>query len=430
MRPDSESVQKCASFLERLFKHYGPLDFSVRFWTGYVHGPAPGRSAAFSLVLNHPGALHKMFWPPGDRSLGEAYIFRDFDIEGDLESAFVLLDYFQARKWRLPEIASLSISLLRLPKGDRGPRTGAARLSGRSHSLERDRQAIRYHYDVSNDFFQSFLDSRLVYSTAYFSGPDEDLDSAQANKLDYICRKLRLRPGDRLLDIGCGWGGLLAHASRNYGARCTGITLSENQFEFVNRKIASEDAAQTCEVHLRDYREEKGGSVYDKIVSVGMVEHVGEEKLSEYFARAWKLLKPGGIFLNHGIARGERNRENPDSFVDRYVFPDGDLLPVSKTLAYAEQAGFEVRDVESLREHYLLTLRNWVRRLEENRDQALRAAGDIKYRTWRLYMSGSAHGFKTGKLNVYQALLFKPRGGPSGLPLTRADWYHAARPSF
>ncbi len=427
MKPDTliqpESVRRCVSFLEWLFRDYGPLDFSVRFWNGHVHGPAPGRTAAFSLVLNHPGALRKMFRPPGDRSLGEAFIFRDFDIEGNLEAAFVISDYFISRKWRLPEMVSFSMSLLSLPKGENNSSTEAAKLSGHPHSPERDQQAIRYHYDVSNDFFKTFLDSRLVYSSGYFSGPDEDLDTAQAGKLDYICRKLRLRPGDRLLDIGCGWGGLLLHAFRNYGARCTGITLSRNQAEFANQKIASEGASNTCEVHLRDYREEQGESAYDKIVSVGMVEHVGEARLREYFTHAWKLLKPGGVFLNHGISQGDRYLENRDSFIDWYVFPDGDILPVNKTLACAEQAGFEIRDVESLREHYMLTLRNWVRRLEENREEALKAAGEVKYRTWKLFMSGSAYGFRTGKVNVYQALLFKPQGGPSGLPLTRADWY-------
>lgn len=419
----NESVRRCISFFEELFKDYGPLDFSIRFWNGAVHGPAPGRSAAFSLVLNHPGALRRMFRAPGDRSLGEAYIFRDFDIEGDMEAAFALSDHFISKRWGLPETASLFLSRLALPGGKRDTLTGAAMFSGGQHSLERDRQAIKYHYDVSNDFFRSFLDADMVYSAAYFSDPSDDLDTAQANKLDYICRKLRLRPDDRLLDIGCGWGGLLSHASRNYGAKCTGITLSRNQAEFVHRRILAEGAANRCEVHIRDYREEEGESVYDKIVSVGMVEHVGEAKLGEYFARALRLLKPGGVFLNHGITLGSRQTANRDSFVDHYVFPDGDLLPINKNLACAERAGFEIRDVESLREHYMLTLRNWVRRLEENRDKALQAAGEIKYRTWKLFMSGSAHGFKTGKLNVYQALLAKPQGGPSGLPLTRADWY-------
>jgi len=316
------------------------------------------------------------------------------------------------------------LSLMRLPKKiSRLKKDLAAEISGQAHSPESDRNAIRYHYDVSNEFFITFLDTRLIYSCAYFSKPDESLDSAQANKLDYVCRKLRLKPGEKLLDIGCGWGGLLVHAAKKYGASCTGITLSKNQAEYARRKISSEGLSNTCEAHIRDYREQVGESVYDKIVSIGMFEHVGEAKLGEYFARAWKLLKPGGVFLNHGIARGIKYLESRDSFVDNYVFPDGDLLPINKTLACAEQKGFEIRDLESLREHYMLTLRNWVGRLEENRVKAVLAAGDVKYRTWKLFMSGSAHGFKTGKLNVYQALLFKPQGGPSALPLTRADWY-------
>lgn len=420
----SESLRKCISFLEELFKEYGPLDFSVRFWNGHVYGPAPGRPAAFSIVLNHPGALRQMFRPPSDRSLGESFIFRDFDLEGDMESAFAVSDYFISRQWRIPKILRHSLSLMRLPKKISGLKKDlAAEISGQAHSPQRDRKAIRYHYDVSNDFFKTFLDTRLVYSCAYFSKPDESLDSAQVNKLDYVCRKLRLKPGEKLLDIGCGWGTLLVHAAKKFGAICTGITLSKNQAEYARQKISSEGVSNTCEAHIRHYREQEGESVYDKIVSIGMFEHVGEAKLGEYFARAWKLLKPGGVFLNHGIAQGIKYLDSRDSFVDNYVFPDGDLLPINKTLAYAEQKGFEIRDLESLREHYMLTLRNWVGRLEENRYEAVLAAGDVKYRTWKLFMSGSAHGFKTGKLNVYQALLLKPQDGPSALPLTRADWY-------
>ncbi len=307
--------------------------------------------------------------------------------------------------------------------GQRGP----ARLAGRRHSVERDRQAVTYHYDVSNDFYALWLDRRMVYSSAYFQAAGEDLDTAQARKLDYICRKLRLQPGQRLLDIGCGWGGLVLHAAQHYGVDATGITLSQPQVELANERIAAAGLSGQCRVEARDYRELDEPEGYDVLVSVGMFEHVGAALLPTYFDQSWRLLKPGGVFLNHGIA-SRANEVLPDgpNFSDAYVFPDGELTPISATLRAAEEAGFEVRDVESLREHYALTLRHWVRRLETQHDAALRFVDEPTYRVWRLFMSSNAHGFRTGALNVYQALLVKPDAhGRSDLPLTRADWYVA-----
>jgi cyclopropane-fatty-acyl-phospholipid synthase len=256
--------------------------------------------------------------------------------------------------------------------------------------------------------------------------PDDDLDTAQGRKLEYICRKLRLRPGERLLDIGCGWGGLVLYAAQHFGVDAYGITLSEPQAELAQQRIQQAGLAERCRVEVRDYRDVNSPDSFDKIVSVGMFEHVGEALLRTYFQQAWRVLRPGGVFLNHGIAR---NMAVPallkDSFALHYVFPDGELVPISATLRAAEESGFEVRDVESLREHYMLTLRHWVRRLEEHADEARRLTGDVTYRIWRLYMSGAAHGFRTGTSNIYQALLAKPAQGESGLPLTRADWYRA-----
>ena len=235
-----------------------------------------------------------------------------------------------------------------------------------------------------------------------------------AQELDYICRKLRLRPGERLLDIGCGWGGLIIHAAHRYGVRARGITLGEPQAEL----------ADSCRVEVSDYREIEDPYGYDKLVSVGMFERVGEARLSEYFLRAHRLLRPGGVFLNHGISRNHITpvRRGP-TFMSRYVFPDGELVPIATTIGAAEGRGFEVRDVESLREHYALTLGHWVRRLEARSVEARRITDETTYRAWRLYMSGSAHGFRTGRLNVCQTLLSKPERGESRLPLTRADWY-------
>jgi len=420
-------VRNSLSIFQQLLAGCQPRDFAVRFWDGTVWEAEPGQPTRFTLVIQHPGALRRMFWLPNEVTLGEAYLHDDFDVEGDIEGIFALRDYLAKPSIGISRWVCCAKLLLNLPRnGGRQPTNGRqpAKLTGNRHSRERDRQAVTYHYDVSNDFYALWLDHNMVYSCGYFEKPEDSLDEAQERKLDYLCRKLRLRPGERLLDIGCGWGGLLMHAAREYGVRAVGITLSRPQAELANKRIREAGLVDQCRVDVRDYREIEEPEGYDKLVSVGMFEHVGESQLSEYFSRSWRLLRPGGVFLNHGISRAisELKRTGP-SFVDTYVFPDGELLPISTTLRVAETSGFEVRDVESLREHYALTLRHWVRRLEAEREAACRTVDEVVYRTWRLYMSGSAHGFETGRINVYQVLLAKPERGRSGLPLTRHDWY-------
>ncbi|MGQ9767688.1 MAG: class I SAM-dependent methyltransferase [Anaerolineae bacterium] len=420
-----QAAELTRRLLDGLFIGEAAQRVGVRLWDGTPWPDDAPRPA--TLVLNHPGALRAMLLPGHELGLAEAYLYDDFDIVGDIEAVFGLADALAAATagWRKKLVTARD--LLRLPAGPDHPtgRRGPARLTGKRHSVERDRAAVTYHYDVSNDFFALWLDRRMVYSCAYFQTTDDDLDSAQARKLDYICRKLRLKPGQRLLDIGCGWGGLAIHAAQHYSVDVTGITLSGPQVALANERIAAAGLADRARVQARDYRELDDPEGYDALVSVGMFEHVGAAVLPEYFARAWRLLKPGGVFLNHGIA--SRATDKPlhgPSFSDTYVFPDGELVPINVTLAAAEEAGFEVRDVESLREHYALTLRHWVRRLEAQHDAALQFVDEPTYRVWRLFMSGSAHGFTTGRLNVYQALLVKPDArGCSGLPLTRNDWY-------
>lgn len=401
--------------------------FTVRLWDGSVWPEEAVESAAFTLVLNHPGALRQMFLPPSELNLGESYIYGDFDVEGDLIAAFPLATAFQELDLGLGDKLGLAWKLRSLPNTS-APRVGrqAASVSGTRHSRRRDRQAISYHYDVSNDFYALWLDRNMVYSCGYFADPDEDIHTAQERKLDYICRKLRLEPGERLLDIGCGWGGLVAHAAEHYGVEALGITLSQPQVDFARERIARAGLEDRCRVEALDYREVAPINPFDKLVSVGMFEHVGEEKMRAYFERAWDILRPEGAFLNHAIARPgwEPKAERDDTFSDRYVFPDGELTPINHSLRIAEKVGFEVRDVESLREHYALTLRRWVRRLEQRHEEALQHVDEVTYRIWRLFMSGSAEGFESGRLNVYQSLLVKPGpDGTSGLPLTRADWY-------
>jgi len=331
-----------------------------------------------------------------------------------------------SRHWPLSTRFRAAWKLFRAPAGGRPWPNGRqpAKLRGELHSIERDRQAVTYHYNVPNDFYALWLDQRMVYSCAYFETADEELDAAQERKLDYLCRKLRLRPGERLLDIGCGWGGLVIHAAQRYGVEALGITLSQNQAMLANERIAQAGLQNRCRVEARDYRELNNTNGFDKLVSVGMFEHVGESRLPLYFRHAWQLLRPGGVFLNHGIAqRATDPRPQDPTFLDRYVFPDSELVPVSATLRFAEEAAFEVRDVESLREHYIFTLRHWARRLELHRDQAFQVVDETTYRVWQLYLHGSAYAFAVGLLNIYQVLLLKPDSGRSGLPLTRKDWY-------
>lgn len=416
-------VRRSREFLEALFAGVAERKFDVRFWSGTVW-PGDG-PAAFTLVLKHPAALRAMFTPPGELALGESYIFDDFDVEGDIHAIYELIPALESIAADRGRLAKLGAMLLRLPRPDRGASARAARMRGRTHSKSRDADAIRYHYDVGNDFYAMFLDDAMVYSCAYFAEESCDLHEAQRRKLDYLCRKLRLAPGDRLLDIGCGWGALGIEAAKR-GADVLGVTLSEPQVELARERASVAGVAERCRFEVCDYRDVDESRPFDKLVSVGMFEHVGAEQLPGYFSKAMRLLKPGGVFVNHGISVDANVREaDKESFSQRYVFPDGQLLPVSRTLAIAEAAGFEVRDVEGMREHYARTLREWVRRLESRHDEAVASVGETTYRIWRLYMSASVNGFERGVIGVHQTLLAKRDEGRTDLPLTREDWYAA-----
>lgn len=396
--------------------------FAIRLWDG-TEIPAH-EQRDFTLCVNHPGALRAAFVPPVDLNAGRAFTAGLLDVEGDAEAS---VDAMMAviQRPAVGTMARLALLLRRLPAVHLPP-LREAHLKGKRHSPVRDRAAIGFHYDQPVAFYRSFLDSDLVYSCAYWDHGVETLEEAQRAKIDYSLRKLRLREGERLLDIGCGWGALVVRAAKEFGAYVLGVTLSERQCEEARRRINAAGVSDRARVELWDYRE-LPATTFDKIVSIGMVEHVGREKLPEYFAAAHRLLKSGGLFMNHGIMH--QNRRTPDGksrgFMDRFIFPDGELVSISDSLKFAEKAGFEVRDVENLREHYARTLRAWVANFERNRDDAIAAAGEQSYRAWRLYMAGSAQGFRTGRLGLFQCLLAKPLpdGSIPDLPPTRRDLY-------
>lgn len=428
MSKTAQAKKRSLSLLEDIFTGYAGPAFEIQFWDDSTWRSGPSLPK-FTLELNHPGALKKMFLPPTELSLGEAYIYQDFNLKGDVFRALEIADHIQTKDRSLLDKLEYTWKLWSLPEDGRvSHRDESAQMRGEKHSIERDRQAISYHYDVSNAFYKLWLDDNLLYSCAYFADDGYDIHQAQEHKMDYICKKLRLQPGDTLLDIGCGWGGQIIHAAKRYGVDALGITLSENQVQYARKRIQEEGVEGKCRVELTDYREIPSGTTFDKIVSVGMIEHVGEEKYPAYFDQAFRLLDKGGLFLNHGIAAtfDDPNRgQNDNTFSDKYVFPDGELTLISTTLKYAEAAGFEVRDVESLREHYAKTLRHWVKRLEARHQEALQHVEETTYRIWRLYMAASARGFEVGRLNIYQSLLGKQtETGEVDIPRTRMDLYN------
>ncbi len=426
------AIQRTAQLLEQLFP--SPRSFGLRLWDG-TELPVDGRPS-FHLVLNHPDALQRMFKPPVELSLGEAFIHNDFDIEGDIFSAFPLVESIAARSFSAGEILGIGLGLSALPASGiaRTQGRGPVELRGAVHSRERDRAVVQYHYDVGNDFYSLWLDRNMQYSCGYFPRGAENLDAAQERKMEHICRKLQLQAGERLLDIGCGWSGLARYAAQKYGVEVLGVTLSKNQKAYADEQIARAGLQGRVAVELKDYRD-LGDASFDKIVSVGMFEHVGRAHLPEYFAHAYRLLKLGGLFLNHGISRRTGTPKDRQGFIQqrifgrgafqqKYIFPDGELTPVSEVNVMAENAGFEVRDVENLREHYALTLRHWVNRLAARREEAVKVSDEVTYRTWRLYMSASAYGFESGNINVNQTLLAKMTPeGKSSVPFSRAKLY-------
>ena len=431
VRPDAAARDAAVAFLDRIFP--APRRFRIRLWDG-TEMPGDG-DAPLTLVVARQ-ALRRTFRPPVELSLGEAYLRGDIDLEGDIAGAADIVSSGQAAVRGLGDVLGLVRGYLALPR-DEGPPPAigfaAAEMAGGERDI--DRKGARYHYDVGNDFYRLFLDERMQYTCAYYPAGTEDLDLAQERKLEHICRKLRLRPGERLLDIGCGWGGLLIYAAQRYGIHGVGVTLAEKQHALARERVREAGLGERIDVRIQDYRDVADGP-FDKLVSIGMVEAVGRARLPEYFGHAYRLLKPGGLFLNHGIAdraapaRGNVGRRllarvvmGQSVFSRRYVFPVGDIPPVSESCLAAEHAGFEVHDVENLRPHYERTLHQWLSRLEARRNEAVQIGGEAMYRLWRLYLGVAAGRFASGQHTLNQALLGKSDRGRSGVPLSRADLY-------
>ncbi len=421
---------RCAEdVVRRVFRDY-PGSMAVRLWDG--HALAIGRGAPeFTLVFREPRPFRELILYRDLLRFAEAYFRGKVDIEGDLYAALRLKDHLRSLRLSIIEKTGFLFRAFFLGNSaDRGAAAAAAnwrmpianRLA-RAHSKTRDRRAVAFHYDVSDDFYRLWLDEQMVYSCAYFEDAGDSLDQAQRNKLDHICRKLRLRPGERLLDVGCGWGALIRWAAERHGVQAHGVTLSRNQYEHCRRMIAERGLAGRVSVELRDYRDIAGA--FDKIASVGMFEHVGIKNFPVHFDAAQRLLKPGGLFLNHGITYDSERwcRTTGTKFINRYVFPDSELDTVSNVQRAMEHSGFEILDVEALRPHYALTLRHWVRRLEANREAALRHVPEPVYRVWRLYMAACALQFEAGGAGVHQILAATRGRGAGVVPLTRRDIY-------
>lgn len=394
------------------------------FWDGSYVGPDRGTTA----VIHSPDVLRRILWAPGELGIGRAFVAGEVDLEGDIFTAL------HALRLAVPSDIRLSIGALRsaaraarklgvlgLPPP---PPSEEVRTRGRRHSKHRDQEAISHHYDVGNDFYRLFLGPTMTYSCARFIEPTSTLEEAQTAKHDLICHKLGLdqAPGKHLLDVGCGWGSMAIHAARRYDATVVGITISREQAAEARRRVAEAGMGDRVEIRLQDYRD-LGGETFDAISSIGMFEHVGTIRMTEYFRHLRRLTGDRGRVLNHAISSVGGSMLGPRSFIGRYVFPDGELIDVGEVVLAMERAGFEVRDVESLREHYAKTLRAWVGNLEEHWDEAVAAVGMSRARVWRLYMAASAVGFEDGGLSLHQVLgVVSDPDGASGMPPTRRQW--------
>jgi cyclopropane-fatty-acyl-phospholipid synthase len=399
--------------------------FAVRLWDGSWIPPLPASSDTPTMVLTHERAATAFGFPPSEERLAEAFLSGDIEVEGDLVRCLEL-----AASWPGPEGLHLTAMATAFLAEIGARATALLRAAGR-HTPGRDDAAVRHHYDVGNDFYRLFLDEEMVYSCAYWAPGVEGLEAAQAAKLELVCRKLGLKAGDRLLDIGCGWGALVLHAARRHGVHATGITLSPAQREIADERVQRElGSKEVVDIRLTDYRQLPPAEQWDKLASVGMMEHVGRQELGHYFSVLHDRLVPGGLLLNHAIAEaGDARRTIPwlhrdrGGFIQQEIFPDSDLPPLDLVVDAARRAGFEVLDVEALRSHYARTLLEWLGRLERRLPEAVQLVGKRRARAWRLYLASTAVTFRIGRVTVYQVLLQKRQDGVLPSFLDRRSWY-------
>ncbi|MDY6995355.1 MAG: cyclopropane-fatty-acyl-phospholipid synthase family protein [Actinomycetota bacterium] len=401
----------------------------IRGWDGSRAGPP---DAQWTIAINNRRGLRRLLWAPNELGFARAYVSGDVEIEGDLLAGLQTLEQV-ADPTRGPGVridadtkkalvkAVLRLGIIGLPPPP--PPEEAKPARGRRHDKSRDAEAISHHYDVGNDFYRLVLGESMTYSCGYWADPDEGLTAAQYAKCDLVARKLGLSAGMRVLDVGCGWGTFALHAARHYEARVVGVTLSHEQADYAAKRMVQEGVGDLVEIRVQDYRDVSDGP-YDAISSIGMAEHVGAAMLPTYSEQLYDLLRPQGRLLNHAISRRPREPTefSKTSFIDRYVFPDGEIEPMATMVDALEGAGFEVRDVESLREHYALTLRAWVGNLEANWQQAVSLSSAGRARIWRLYMAGSALAFAANRLGINQILAVRcDQRGRSGVPATREE---------
>jgi cyclopropane-fatty-acyl-phospholipid synthase len=390
--------------------------FNVRFWDG---GAVQATSAdAPTFFVRRPSALSHFLRAPDTLGLGRAYVDGSLEVD-DLDAGFIVIDEWEPPELSVTDKARLGLGVLAAALAGGIPKRPSLELilRGERHTQQRDAAAIRYHYDVGNEFFALFLDETMTYSCAIYSRGAETLKDAQLAKLDLIATKLALEPGMRLLDVGCGWGSFAIHAAKNYGVTVTGVTLSPSQAELAREKVAQAGLSEQVEIRVADYRELPDES-FDAIVSIGMSEHVGESQIDNYAATLFGLLRPGGVLLNHAIAALDPEYESlDDEFSMRYVFPDGEALALSRVQLAVERAGFHVNHIEGFREDYARTLREWTKRLDEHLDRAEQLAGVQRTRVWRLYLRAARHGFDTSITAVYQVRARRPVPGSAADPV-------------
>lgn len=431
---NSRTQHTVATALEPLVEQLlGDANITIQFWDGSTINGLNTAHASVNEVpvgtlhIRHPDALKRILWAPSELGVGRAFVTGDIDVEGNIFDVITALRPAGSRLRQgiknVPTAiqAARRLQLLSLPL-PAPPEEMSPRWS--RHSKARDAQVIHHHYDVGNEFYELILGPAMTYSCARFERPEATLFDAQNAKHELICRKLGLheRAGVRLLDVGCGWGSLALYAAQHYGAHVTGITISAEQAEYARRRVQDAQLSNNIDIRLQDYRD-VAGERFDAIASVGMFEHVGKQRMGLYFARLFALLSPQGRLLNHAISSIGGSKLGGRTFAYRYVFPDGELIDVGDAVLAMETAGFEVRDVESLREHYALTLRQWVANLQQHWDEAVALVGSARARVWLLYMATSAIGFEDGGLSIHQVLGIKSdTNGESGMALTRAGW--------